>query len=200
MKKSFIGMRHGRRTSDGQSVTDWRRNQSCSRSRKMRRLRGKRSGSLDVLPRKRRVVPAPDVAQDGRLKFRHDVQGFLSPPLRRPRKLARSSDRIFSPRDKNFAMKLALGLDVQTNAKGGAQQDVVVGPLADEGLVVVKVLAGRPQARGSSAAQVPGPRRRFSTMPNLPFFFYGPSFFPRYCPTASSSSLKNLPSRPGARG
>ena len=28
-----------------------------------------------------------------------------------------------------------------------AQQDVVVGPLADEGLVVVKVLAGRPQAQ-----------------------------------------------------
>ena len=28
-----------------------------------------------------------------------------------------------------------------------AQQDVVVGPLADEGLVVVEVLAGRPQAQ-----------------------------------------------------
>ena len=28
-----------------------------------------------------------------------------------------------------------------------AQQDVVVGPLSDEGLVVVEVLAGRPQAQ-----------------------------------------------------
>ena len=27
------------------------------------------------VPRKRSVVPAPDVAQDGGLKFRHDVQG-----------------------------------------------------------------------------------------------------------------------------
>ena len=42
MKKSFIGMRHGRRTSAGQSVTAWRRNHSCSRSSKIRRLSGKR--------------------------------------------------------------------------------------------------------------------------------------------------------------
>ena len=38
-----------------------------------------------------------------------------------------------------------------------AQQDVVVGPLADEGLVVVKVLAGRPQAQvGVVALARPG--------------------------------------------
>ena len=59
-----------------------------------------------------------------------------------------------------------------------AQQDVVVGPLADEGLVEVEVLAGRPQAqvgvvvlarpgqlpvRAQEQRVGPRPRRRFST-------------------------------------
>ena len=88
-----------------------------------------------------------------------------------------------------------------------AQQDVVVGALADEGLVAVKVLAGGRRPAGSWPARVswpfaressvgPGPRR-FSAAPSapvrarappsaasmicclahLPFFFYGPSFF-----------------------
>ena len=34
------------------------------------------------VPRKRSVVPAPDVAQDGGLKFRHDVQGDDLPARR----------------------------------------------------------------------------------------------------------------------
>ena len=75
-------------------------------------------------PRKRRVVPAPDVAQDCGLKFRHDVQGDdlparrLEGPAHRRKApgvsaflkskitataLARSSDRIFSPREKKGA-------------------------------------------------------------------------------------------------
>ena len=84
----------------------------------------------------------PDVAQDRGLKFRHDVQGDDLPTDLVPQKSSRSlgifkeqdhrqcddeNSRVlrtgfFSPRDKqpNFAtMKLALGLDVQTNAKGG---------------------------------------------------------------------------------
>ena len=39
-------------------------------------FRADRAGPNHVeVPRKRSVVPAPDVAQDGGLKFRHDVQG-----------------------------------------------------------------------------------------------------------------------------
>ena len=34
------------------------------------------------VPRKRRVVPAPDVAQNGGFKFRHDVQGDNLPARR----------------------------------------------------------------------------------------------------------------------
>ena len=65
-----------------------------------------------------------------------------------------------------------------------AQQDVVVGPLADEGLVVIEVLAGRPQAqvgvvvlarpgqlpvRAREQRVGPRPRRRFSaTAPSAP--------------------------------
>ena len=39
------------------------------------------SARLEV-PRKRSVVPAPDVAEDCRLKFRHDVQGDDLPARR----------------------------------------------------------------------------------------------------------------------
>ena len=81
-----------------------------------------------------------------------------------------------------------------------AQQDVVVGSL---GLVVVKVLAGRPQAQvGVVVLARPGqlpvrarrhhpppcepgrrrPRSAVSVSPNLPFFFYGPSFFWSHSP------------------
>ena len=39
-------------------------------------FRADRAGPDHVeVPRKRSVVPAPDVAEDGGLKFRHDVQG-----------------------------------------------------------------------------------------------------------------------------
>ena len=37
---------------------------------------------VEVPRRKRRVVPAPDVAEDGGLKFRHDVQGDDLPARR----------------------------------------------------------------------------------------------------------------------
>ena len=75
-----------------------------------------------------------------------------------------------------------------------AQQDVVVGPLSDEGLVVVEVLAGRPQAqvgaapqvqhdgtirpRASPGAAVRGLRDLLSlSRPTCHSFFTGPVFF-----------------------
>ena len=47
-------------------------------------LRADRAGPdhVKVPRRKLRVVPAPDVAQDRGLKFRHDVQGDDLPPCR----------------------------------------------------------------------------------------------------------------------
>ena len=46
-------------------------------------LRADRAGPHVKVPRrKQRVVPAPDVAQDRGLKFRHDVQGDDLPPSR----------------------------------------------------------------------------------------------------------------------
>ena len=46
-------------------------------------FRADRAGPNHVeAPRKRRVVPAPDVAQDGGFKFRHDVQGDDLPARR----------------------------------------------------------------------------------------------------------------------
>ena len=50
----------------------------------VRVLRADRAGPdhVKVPRRKQRVVPAPDVAQDRGLKFRHDVQGNDLPPCR----------------------------------------------------------------------------------------------------------------------
>ena len=46
-------------------------------------FRANRAGPDHVeVPRKRSVVPAPDVAQDCGLKFRHDVQGDNLPARR----------------------------------------------------------------------------------------------------------------------
>ena len=46
-------------------------------------FRADRAGPDHVeVPRERRVVPAPDVAEDGGLKFRHDVQGDDLPARR----------------------------------------------------------------------------------------------------------------------
>ena len=58
-----------------------------SRSRRGRVVsavfRADRAGPNHVeVPRKRSVVPAPDVALDGGLKFRHDVQGDDLPARR----------------------------------------------------------------------------------------------------------------------
>ena len=60
---------------------------SPSRSRRGRvvsaRLYSVQTGLAQVeVPRKRRVVPAPDVAEDCQLKFRHDVQGDDLPARR----------------------------------------------------------------------------------------------------------------------
>ena len=59
--------------------------QEPSRARRQRaavfRADGAGPNHVEV-PRKRRVVPAPDVAEDCRLKFRHDVQGDDLPARR----------------------------------------------------------------------------------------------------------------------
>ena len=57
---------------------------------------------VEVPQRERRVVVAPDVAQDGGLKFSHDVQGLKAlPPDLVPQKSSRSLG-IFKEQDRHY--------------------------------------------------------------------------------------------------
>ena len=68
-----------------------------------------------VVPRKRRVVPAPDVAQDGGLKFRHDVQGddITATATTKKTRTFIGPDFFSARKKRSRAMKLALGLQCQ---------------------------------------------------------------------------------------
>ena len=59
-------------------------NDAGSKTHLLAIFRADRAGPnhVEVPRRKRRVVPAPDVAEDGGLKFRHDVQGGDLPARR----------------------------------------------------------------------------------------------------------------------
>ena len=79
-----------------------------------------------------------------------------------------------------------------------AQQDVVVGPLADEGLVVVEVLAGRPQAQVRVVAlarpgQLPVRAREQRVGPrSAPQVQHDGSIRPRASPGAAVRGLRDL--------
>ena len=79
-----------------------------------------------------------------------------------------------------------------------AQQDVIVGPLADEGLVVVKVLAGRPQAQVGvvalpRAGQLPVRAREQRVGPrSAPQVQHDGTIRPRASPGAAVRGLRDL--------
>ena len=79
-----------------------------------------------------------------------------------------------------------------------AQQDVVVGPLADEGLVVVEVLAGRPQAQVrvvvlARPGQLPFRAREQRVGPrSAPQVQHDGSIRPRASPGAAVRGLRDL--------
>ena len=79
-----------------------------------------------------------------------------------------------------------------------AQQDVVVGPLADEGLVVVEVLAGRPQAQVgvvvlARPGQLPVRAREQRVGPrSAPQVQHDGSIRPRASPGAAVRGLRDL--------